>query len=442
MRKGIEPMKQTRMMGRAAVMGAMGIWLWGTAGAAWAEPAAMESAGAEPRPALVQDLCGAVEEAIRLLEENQMGFSNGEARQAVLESLIRASEPSVSFLDEDTLAARERRLSQREWDTGLTLMAVEDGLPKVAAVRTNSPAAAAGILPGEWIEKVAGHDLTTGTSIQVVREQLVEGEEPALELGIRSVDEKSRGVVLERVRRAETSLADVEELPAAMGYLRVEGIFPGAGAEIAGVLERWKSASVFGAILDMRGAAGLAEEEIPQVAAHFVPMDSTLYTRSDRKGRELVSVKAPAAPAASLPMMVLVDEETTGAAELLAAVLGGSVQGVMIIGRPTAGDPLLREPRKLSSGKYALLATRQLRTADGAVYAGSNGLQPDVVITEAALNETVYEPEEFVLRKGKEPSEEEKEDKALRERTRNDTYLRRATDVLLGLRALGFGPKR
>lgn len=442
MRKGTEQMKQARMMGRAAMMAVLGMWLWGTGTVARAETAATESAGAEPLPALAQDLCGAVEEAIRLLEENQMGFSNGEARTAVLESLIRASEPSVVFLDEDTLAARERRLSQREWDTGLTLVAVQDGLPKVAAVRTNSPAAAAGILPGEWIEKVAGHDLTTGTSLQVVRERLVEGEASALEIGIRSVDEKSRMVALERVRRAETVLADVEELPAAMGYLRVEGIFPGAGAEIAGVLERWKAASVFGAILDLRGAAGTAAEEILPVAAHFVPMDSTLYTISDRKGRELASVKAPAAPEMSLPMMVLVDEETTGAAELLAAVLGGSVQGVMIIGRPTAGDPLLREPRKLSSGNYALLATRQLRTADGAVYSGSNGLPPDVVITEAALNETVYEPEEFVLRKGKEPSEEEKEDKALRERTRNDTYLRRATDVLLGLRALGLGPQR
>ena len=35
-----------------------------------------------------------------------------------------------------------------------------------------------------------------------------------------------------------------------------------------------------------------------------------------------------------------------------------------------------------------------------------------------------------------------KEDKALRDRTRNDTYLRRATDVLLGLKALGYGVQR
>ena len=65
--------------------------------------------------------------------------------------------------------------------------------------------------------------------------------------------------------------------------------------------------------------------------------------------------------------------------------------------------------------------------------------EPDVVINDAALDETVYEPEAPVLRKGKTMSDEEKEDKALRDRTRNDTYLRRATDVLLGLKALGYG---
>ncbi len=421
---------------------ALGIGWWITGAVAQPDPPAADSGPASPVPVLAQELCGAVEEAIRLLEENQMGFSNGEARQAVLEGLIRASEPTVQFLEEEALVERERRQQRREWDSGLTLVGEVDGLPKVAAVRTNSPAAAAGLLPGERIEKVGGHDLTTGTSLKVVREMLVEGDEGALEIGVRAEDGKSRLVTLERLRRTESAVADVEELPADMGYVRVEGIFTGTGAELSRVLARWKEASLFGAILDLRGAGGMAAEEIPAVAAHFVPMGSVLYTLSDRRGKLLASVPAPAAPATALPLMVLVDEETTGAAELLAAVLGGSVQGAMIIGRPTAGDPLLREPRKLSSGNYALLATRQLGTADGTVYAGATGLQPDVAITESALNETVYEPEEFVLRKGKEPSEEEKEDKALRERTRNDTYLRRATDVLLGLRALGYGSRR
>ncbi|HPT16812.1 MAG TPA: S41 family peptidase, partial [Kiritimatiellia bacterium] len=385
-----------------------------------------------------RDLCEAVAEGARLLVENHLVPAGADAKSALLEALIRASEPSVVFLGEDELAARSRRLADREWDVGLTLVAAADSLPKVAAVRADSPAAAAGILPGELIEKVGGHEVSTGAALKLVRGWMLEGETAALEVGVRAADAKSRTVAVERVRRAESSLTDVEDLPAGMGYLRAAGIFEGAGAEISAALDQWRTAGKLGAILDLRGADGTAEAEIPAVAAKFVPVGATLYEMNDRQGNEIASVPAGPAPDKDLPLMVLVDEETCGAAELLAAVLGGSVQGAMVIGRETAGDPMIREPKPLSTGRYALLATRQLRTADGATYSGAGGVAPDVAIGDAALDETVYEPEAPVLRKGKTMSDEEKDDKALRDRTRNDTYLRRATDVLLGLKALGY----
>ena len=429
-----------------AALCAAGAWL---AVPAWAQaegdPAA-EAAGEAPVAAAPadfgQELCDAVAEGTRLLLENRLIPANAEAKAALLEALIRASEPSVTFLDEAELAARSRRLADREWDTGLTLVAVADGLPKVAAVRADSPAAAAGILPGEQIEQIGARPVLTGAAARFVRGLLAEGEAAALEIGVLGTDAKSRTVTVERVRRAESSLTDVEDLPAGMGYLRAAGIFEGAGAEIAGALEKWQAAGKFGAILDLRGADGTAAEEIPAVAARFAPVGEVLYAMRDRQGNEVASAKAGAAPAAALPLMVLVDEETSGAAELLAAVLGGGVQGAMVIGRETAGDPLIREPKKLSTGRYALLATRQLATPDGATYAGAGGVKPDVAITESALDETIYEPEAPVLRKGKTMTDEEKEDKALRDRTRNDAYLRRATDVLLGLKALGYGARR
>lgn len=395
-----------------------------------------------PAPAdWAQGLCEAVEEGARLLAENRLAPSNGTAKAALLEALIRSSEPSVVFLDEAELAARSRQRTTREWDAGLTLVATED-LPRVAAVRADSPAAAAGILPGEFIQKVDGRDVLSGTALKFVRERLAEGEDAALEIGLLGADQKSRAVSVERVRQAESSLTDVEDLPAGMGYMRAAGVFPGAGAEIVAALEKWQAEGRFGAILDLRGAGGLAEEEIERAILPFAKKNAgLLYAISSRDGSEIKSIRMGGSseqPQIRMPLMVLVDGDTTGAAELLAAVLGGGVQGAMIIGRETTGDPMIREPVKLSTGRYALLAKRQIKTADGTVYDGLGGVAPDVVITDAALDETVYEPEEPVLRKGKTLSEEEKEDKALRDRTRNDTYLRRATDVLLGLKALGY----
>jgi len=422
-------MKQGIRVGMAVC--AVGVWVAVSAGAGTV-PVAVESTDA-----WAQDLCAIIEEGSQLLKENHMAPGNGEAKQALLEALIRASEPSVVFLDEAELAARSQQLAEREWEVGLTLVATE-GLPKVAAVRAASPSEAVGIQPGEWIEQVGGQDLSSGTGLRMVREMLIEGEDAPIEVGIRGTNEESRVVTLERVRRTASSLTDIENLPAGMGYMRASGIYPGAGQEIVLALDGWRQDGIFGGILDLRGSAGLAAEEIPVVAARFVPAGDLLYEMENRQGQELLSVKASPEPSEPMPLMVLVDEETRGASELLAAVLGGSVKGTMVIGRETSGDPLIREPRKLSTGRYALLATRQLKTTDGASYSGKGGVEPDVWITDSALDETVYEPDHPILRKGKKMSDEEKEDKSLRDRTRNDTYLRRATDVLLGLKALGY----
>ena len=440
MKQAVKMERMKRIAGVVFLAMMQGVW----AGDDPAAPATGSMPPAVPDAAMSEwanGLCEVIGEGARLLAENHLAPANGEAKAALLEALIRASEPSVVFLDEGELAGRSQRLSRREWDSGLTLVAVEDGLPKVASVRTNSPAAAAGILPGELIEKVAGHELTTGSGLKQVREMLAEGEDAKLEIGVRAADAKSRVVTVERVRREESSLTDVEDLPAGMGYMRAAGIYPGAGGEIVGVLEKWQDARLFGAILDLRGAAGMASEEVPVVASCFAPEGSLLYTLNQPQGPETVVARAVSRVANSMPLMVLVDEETTGASELLAAVLAGSAKGVMVIGRETSGDPLIREPRKLSTGRYALLATRQLTMVDGTSYGGTTGVIPDVAITESALNETVYEPDAPVLRKGKTMSDEEKEDKALRDRTRNDTYLRRAADVLLGLKALGYDSK-
>jgi carboxyl-terminal processing protease len=404
-------------------------------------PAEAPAAPEASAPEWAQGLCGAVDEGVRVLEEIRLSPEGSVARAALLEALIRAAEPGAEFFDGADPAAARREGSRTAWETGLVLVPSEGG-PRVAAVREDSPAARAGLAPGEWLEAISGRAAPAGARGRRGGSGWRRGQ-GGRETGVLGLDGESRTVTLERVRREGASVAGIEELPTGIGYIRVAGIHPGASGEIAAALESWQSGRVFGAILDLRGADGSAEEEVARAAARFAGEGTLLYTRSDRQGTELAAVKAPAAEVETLPLMVLADEDTCGAAELLAAVLSGSVKGAMLIGRETSGDPLIREPVALSTGRQAWRATRELRTADGTVYWGAGGVKPDVLITDAALNETAFEPDEpLLMRSRKTVLDEEKEDKALRDRTRHDTYLRRATDLLLGLQALGYDRKR
>lgn len=444
MKKGARRMKQKQnWMKQSAGLKVVGWVAWLVLGAvvlAFAKEPAAPVAAAEAAPVADESrgLCDIVQQGVALLDESSLALDEDAAQAALLEALILTADPAATFLDESELDARRQQQAERGWDTGLVL-APTDGLPKVAGVRANSPAAATNVLAGEEIVSVAGEEVPRCQDLSCVRAALAAGESAELKLAIRAADGKTREVTLKRVESPPTTLLAIEELPNRIGYMSVGKIQERAGADIAAALESWEISGVFGAILDLRGAGGAAEEEIPAIASLFSPTGKSLYTLSDRGGKVLRAPKPASVPCSSMPLMVLVDEGTRGAAELLAAVLGGSVNGAMLIGRETAGDPLIREPRQLPSGQYALLAARQLKVADGQTYVGLKGVIPDVIISDAALNESLFEPDAPVLRKGKTMTDEEKEDKALRDRTRHDTYLRRATDILLGLKALGYG---
>lgn len=84
------------------------------------------------------------------------------------------------------------------WDTGLALEAETNALLRVVAVRPDSPAAAAGIRPGEWIVRVAGADVRPGMAVKFAMEKMSEGDVPELELGVAGADGEIRAVAVER----------------------------------------------------------------------------------------------------------------------------------------------------------------------------------------------------------------------------------------------------
>ena len=199
-----------------------------------------------------------------------------------------------------------------------------------------------------------------------------------------------------------------EILPNRLGYIRVarcpaDAI--GALDEAFGTMEAEK---IEGVVVDFRGTAGLAPELMEQAEARRVKLETFG------------------------PVIVLVDENTRGDGEELAARWA---LHAAVVGRATRGKLPARRTEWLADDCAAAWVETPL--AVGAkIYDGTHGVEPDVQITAEMEEERVFEPEQPRLRKGKTLSEEEKEDRALRDRTRNDAALRYATDILLGLRAV------
>jgi len=181
-------------------------------------------------------------------------------------------------------------------------------------------------------------------------------------------------------------------------------------------------------------AGGSDQEAVQAIASLFSAEGSFLFAFRDHDDQDLSSFKALAGGPIHPPMMVLTDRQTTGASELLAAVLSGNAQSAMLIGEPTAGDPLIREPLTLDENLVIYMASRKAVMENGTAYHADQTVTPHILVPRGAAKSS-YEPEPSM---SKSKLEEEISDRMMRDRVRNDPALNRAADLLLGLKALNI----
>jgi hypothetical protein len=268
-------------------------------------------------------------------------------------------------------------------------------------------------------------------------------ERVALEAVLRSVDPGARlcsPVDAEALRTeaagpaaeagGTSSVAMVEPWPEAITYIKVRGLFAGGGHELAGHVRALAGCS--GVILDFRGADGADLPSVVELASPCYAAGDPLFDVVDSRGRpESRHVAAEAAPY-PVSLMVLTDRDTARAAETLAALWRGR-RGIMVLGAPTRGDAGIRELLPLADGWALYVATGRVAPGNGPGYQG-RGVTPDVVVREGQAADAVFSG---ALSPARPLSVKSEQDRELAMRVDGDAVLRRATDILLGLKALG-----
>jgi hypothetical protein len=138
-----------------------------------------------------------------------------------------------------------------------------------------------------------------------------------------------------------------------------------------------------GLILDLRFTEGVNYGAAAEMADKFVSGERPLLQwdghvfRSSTKGDSW-----------SLPLTILVNQRTSGAAEALAAVLREADAG-LIIGSTTAGHAQVFQDIPLSTGGRLRIATAPVKTGSGQAI-GSNGITPDIQLNVPERDERAY----------------------------------------------------
>jgi len=251
---------------------------------------------------------------------------------------------------------------------------------------------------------------------------------------LKAIDPRAKIVRPDEITNSvpKPSLGQAEEWAEGIRYLKLNGLYADGGTSIVERVRSWLTADQTGLIIDLRGAGGDSLKAVDDVAGLFLPGNTDLYAiRDGRRNAEKHRTPGDNAEPWNGPVMLAVDGDTKDTSEILAAILKGRPR-IMLIGARTRGDAALRQVLSLSDTESIYIATRWVDLpGDGGSL--TNGVEPDVAVTSysrAALADKAPIGRTF--------SEKTKKDRELMERVMNDAVLGTATDILLGLKALGF----
>jgi hypothetical protein len=170
----------------------------------------------------------------------------------------------------------------------------------------------------------------------------------------------------------------------AYGYLRVNNFADGAEKSFIETFRQLaKTNRLKGLVVDLRYSHGQDYSEAAAMADWFFSRETPLLDWGD--GLKKAKAKSDAV---ELPLAVLVNRKTSGAAEAFAAILREAQIGV-VIGTNTAGEATIGKEFTLSTGQRLRVATAPLKLASGKPLPNS-GLKPDIYVEVSADDESAW----------------------------------------------------
>jgi carboxyl-terminal processing protease len=294
-----------------------------------------------------------------------------------LKGLADGLDGDSAFLQPSEVRALDSKLAPAGGDVGLTL--TRQYYLRVVAARDGSAAARAGLRTGDYVRMIDGRPTRDLSVFEGAR--LLSGA-PGTKVSL----------VVIRGNAAEPHTVDLVREPApkdvtlgtrmaatGVGYVRI----PSFGNTTAGAVSRSiATLSKQGAtklIIDLRQSAEGPLEAGIETARPFVS-NGTLAIKASRAGaREEIKTTAGAETIA-MPVVVLVNGGTSGAAELFAAALSGNKRAELI-GEPTHGRAGIQKLVRLPEGHGLWLTHASYLTPSGeAIH--EKGLKPALDVEE------------------------------------------------------------
>ena len=288
------------------------------------------------------------------------------------------------YFDPKAFAAFQRSTEGKFSGVGINVAPDKRGL-RVLAVFPNSPAKRAGLGSGDVVVAVNGTTLA-GRSTEFAS-GLIQGKQgtkvtlTVVSKGHRKTERLTR----EQIDVPSVSSRVVKSAGVPVAYVRLADFSEGAGDELSHVVKQRLKGGAKAVVLDLRGNGGGLLNEAVKAASVFIPEGPVVSTDGRTRPRHVFKATGNAI-STKVPVVVLVDEGTASAAEIVAGALEDRHRA-KLVGTRTFGKGVFQEIEPLENGGALDITVGEYFTPSGKNLGGGGtrrgaGLTPNVVVRQ------------------------------------------------------------
>ena len=294
-----------------------------------------------------------------------------------LHGLVESLDANSSYLTAAAYKAYKAHKAEAKGEIGATV-SKRFGYADVVSVLPGSPAEKAGIEATDIFESIEGKS-TRDMSLPEIRSALAGTPGSTVNLSV------------VRARRAEPQkmvvARDIVNIPPVtdkmleegIGYVKVDALTKGKTQEIAAKVKALEKSGAKKLVLDLRNVSEGEESEGVATANLFLNHGTIAYLQGQKYPREAFNAD-PAKAITSLPVAVLVNKGTAGAAEIVAAALLENARGD-VVGDKTFGDGSVQKTIDLPDGGALILSVAKYYSPNGKAIQ-ETAVTPNVLVAD------------------------------------------------------------
>lgn len=248
---------------------------------------------------------------------------------------------------------------------------------QITSVNAGSPAHTAGLSVGMIIVSVDGEDVRE-LDTDSVRTLIRSRQNTKFTIGVSNGDSYEVNCLTTYVNPVSYRLEKTEA-----GYIKLDSLEAGSGEATIAAFEDLLNQNATAFVVDLRGNPGGLLSELQEILDYLLP-SGDLFVSVDKSGKETVAQSDSIC--LDMPMCVLVNAETFGEAEILAAVLQ-EYDWAIIMGEPTTGKTRTQQIIEVSDGSAIRLSTHSYLTPNR-VDISLNGVVPDSIVYNSDASAT------------------------------------------------------